>query len=86
MSLPQMASPSKLSHMEVEPAAGVRRILDSTCRWFAEQRAEGDPLDWVGFCPFVGEDVMKVDLLQSVMNCDIVRSIFCMWITDPIRK
>lgn len=29
---------------------------------------------------------MKVDLLQSVMNCDIVRSIFCMWITDPIRK
>lgn len=29
---------------------------------------------------------MKVDLLQSVMDCDIVRSIFCMWITDPIRK
>lgn len=30
-----------LVHMEVEPAAGVRRTLDSTCRWFAEQRAEG---------------------------------------------
>lgn len=57
VSLSHTASPSKyrhLVHMEVEPAAGVRRagvvpcLLCSSCKttplgWFAERRALGSP-------------------------------------------